>query len=780
MKTAVFVLGTPEYQAVKKGEALTNATLKMLDDITNDVGIDAELVFVSLEGNHAGKAKSKLGMKYIREQRGRVLDEIGAAKPDLVVCFGPVATACVFGKGNLPEAELLRKAHYPLGEDQPPVHVTFSIEAVGWKAGLARWLHMDVHAAVHGMVETEWGHYTVTDPHISADWDTAPEWVASAHVVGFDLETYPGLDPWHPDARIRMCVISDQEGRAHVVQATQDSKFPEWLVELAANPLVVKVGSNIKFDYRWMRRFGYALNNMDCTSMREHIIDESNPKKDLKSLTFKYCPKLGDYSRGHRDLVRERGGWEFIDDDEMYEYCGGDGEASIASWRGQEERIANDFERPHRLFKRLYSVLGEIEHRGWCVDMAANARLDDLYQSKLSGLRAEITVTLGPINLNSPTQLAKALKEAVPDIKLSLYQWKKALSDDEDESAVTKREVLEREAHKHPVIPLVLEFRKYRTRHSTFIKGIKEKYAVEHSGGTYIHPTYRVDVVETYRLSSQQPNGQNYPRKDNDDPDLTVKQQFISRFKGGKILEGDQSQVEIRVAAWLSQDKNMLAAIESGEDIHTSMASIMLDKPIGEITEQEREECKHRTFLILYGGGAQKLATDLQISRRKAQRMIDEYFETFNGLHRYIQKVKSQVRRDLYVETPFGFRRTFVEPERWESREGYRIERQAFNTIVQNTAACLTYLAMCQIEEQMRHMKLISIMTGQVHDSSIQDCHPTEVDIVAYLVKSGMESAGYLAQEFGVKFDVPLKCDIEVGESWGTVKPYAVTKKLGV
>jgi len=768
-KSAVFVLGTPEPGSAKFGDALTDSTLKLLDKITEQNNIDADLVFVSMDSMDAGKSKQKLGMKRIKEERGRVLDEIDQARPDFIVCLGPVATACVFGKGNLAEGNLLRQAHRPLGDDRPPVYVTFSIESMAWKAGIAKWLALDIQAAAHGMAETEWGDYDILLPG-TPEWDEAPEYLAGADVLGFDLETYPGLDPFADDARVRMAVVSRGVGRATVVQATPDSTLPEWLDVICRDERVVKCGSNIAFDYMWMKRFGYDIRNMADTSTREHIIDAENPKKDLKSLTFKYVPKLGDYSKAQRDLVRERGGWEHVQDDEQYDYCGADREASIGCYLEQEKKI-HEFRRPWLLFRDLYYVLAKIQWRGMCVDMDTNTVLDSEYRRKLASLRKQITVHLGPINLNSPTQLAKALKEAVPDINLSVRDWVRAVGDEEDDEAATKREVLEREAHKHSVIPLVLEYRKYRTRHSTFIHGVAEKHARKHRGQWFIHPRYRTDVVETYRLSSQAPNGQNIPRKDKDDPELSVKKQFKSRFSGGSILEADQSQIEIRAAAWLSQDKKMLAAIESGEDIHTAMAAIMLNKSAEDVTEDERQSCKHRTFLILYGGGANKLARDLKISQRQAQRLIDDYYSTFTGLRDYVAAVKAQVKKDLYVETPFGFRRYFNEPEHWNSVEGYRIERQAFNTIVQSTAACITYISMLHVEDQLDMAGMQSLMVGQVHDSVLIDVAPGEEVRVANMIRTTMEMSGKLAEEFGVSFDVPLKCDVEIGETWGAVAP---------
>ena len=173
MKTAVFVLGTFDYKAIRKGDSYLDSTLDLLDQVAQRADVDAKLVTVMQDPLAAGKPRNKIKQKDIMEEQGRVLNEIGYAKPDFVVCFGPVATACVFGKGNLAEGELLRRAHYPLGQDQPPVYVTFGIDNVRYKAGLAKWLALDVQAAAHGYSEPEFGEYTVLLPG-EEGWEQCP------------------------------------------------------------------------------------------------------------------------------------------------------------------------------------------------------------------------------------------------------------------------------------------------------------------------------------------------------------------------------------------------------------------------------------------------------------------------------------------------------------------------------------------------------------------------------------------------------------------------------
>lgn len=798
MKSAIFVLGTYERDAIHGSggrTVLCTDTAAFLSGAADAANLDAEIIFAVTDPWLAGSSKTKISMRVIREERERVVSEISMAKPDLVVAFGPVAAASVLDKGNMTENELLRAEHRPFGDDGPPVYCTFGIENIRTNPGLEEWVRLDLMAAASGRTGTEWGDYTILRPG-TPEWsnvpqglidlplflDYFPEWKTITQsrtgevAIGFDLETAPGLDPWHPTSRIRMAVLSDRVGRAWVVLADPASNLPDWVRDIAQDKTIVKCGSNIKYDSRWLRRFGTRMVNMRDTSTIEHVLCNTNPHTNLKFLSLRYVPKLGDYSRGQRILVKERGGWEYVTDQEMIQYAGGDGEASIGSYRGQVERVKQDgLQRPVKLLNELYPVLCDMEHSGACIDLEENARLRGLYEEKLVALRNQITQALGPINPNSTQQLADALYRAVPGINLSPRKMKRALADDESEEASTARFILERESHRHPVLASILEFRRYRVRHSTFIVKLREKYATQHPDGKwYVHPSFNTAVTDTYRLSSSQPNGQNIPRKDNDDPELSVKRQFVSRFAGGRILEADQSQLELRFAAWLSGDEAMLRALASGEDIHRAMAAIMLSKAPGNVSNQERQECKTRTFLILYGGGAFKLAQDLKIPVKRAKDMVSEYYRTFYGLGAYIKRVQEQVKRDLQVTTSFGFVRRFQAPRNWESSEGWMIQRQAFNTMTQSGAASLEYCSAIALSRDPVWQSAQSVPILLVHDSTVIDVHPDDdmAAIITAVRRSKEVGCREVAKEIaGVDFGMPLACDISIGRSWGETQP---------
>lgn len=411
--------------------------------------------------------------------------------------------------------------------------------------------------------------------------------------------------------------------------------------------------------------------------------------------------------------------------------------------------------------------------------MPALEAMDKEYDIHLQDLAVKIQATLGAINPASPTQLIKAIKETLPSVDLVKEDFNRVMNNvlDEDEDYVelsTSRAILEREAHKHPVIADILEYRKWHKLHGTYIRAVLDKHATAHGGSVFVHPSFNQNRVETNRLSCSNPNLHQIPRKpkEEDPQSLNVKKQFISRFGGGSILEADFSQAELRVAAMLSGDTRMIAALTSGRDVHTETASMLLGKPYRLITDSERQRCKTLNFLILYGGGANTLAKQLGIYKDEAKDLINQYFMTFPELKGYISRVHRLVKRDLVVESPFGFRRHFQPPPNgnWNQWQGWAVQRMAFNHIIQNTAACITYVALIELDKRIKRAGLKSVMFGTVHDSVLFDVAPGEEKIVAVLAREVMEDPP--TKDWGVELTVPMVCDVEIGPNWGEKKEF--------
>lgn len=776
----VFLIGNLDSTA-RDGQALTRENMRLLQRLTKEHNLNTTVVVAVQEMKFAGREKN-IKLEHVRAERDRVVAEIKAANPELVICFGRTAASAAFNRGSVVLAETARQKMTAPDFDAPVV-VIDSLSRLAAQPGIEEWIEMDVHAAINGWTETQWGKYHIINEG-DEWWDTIPPALANQPMVGFDLETYPGTDPWHPNARIRMAVLSVAPHEAYLVQCpAPDVRFPKWMIEMAADPDIMKGGSFIAFDVRWMDRYGYVVRNVWDTSVAEHLINETNPKKDLKNLTFKYAPWLGDYSKGHRDLVAKRGGkkdgWANVEDHEMYNYTGGDGEASFMAM--YEQRPVLDGAHSTRLAMTLYPILTQMFIDGAAIDEQRNAQLDQIFSDHLMELREEIQSYLGPINPASPKALINALKDNIKGIDLSPAKLSRALSDEEDDDIEselsTNRKILEREAHKSPVIALLLEHRKWHKLYGTYVKGMREKHMVKHGGNWFVHSTFNQNRVETNRLSSSSPNVQNIPRKpkEGDPPELNVKTQFISRFKGGHIIEADYSQAELRVAANESGDPGLIAAFNSGRDVHKETAALLLRKDYDDITDDERQRVKTLNFLIVYGGGANTLAAELGISKEEAKALMDQYFRAFPRLKRYIALVHARVQRDLRVVSGFGFTRRFSPPPTWNEPKGWAIKRKAFNHIIQNTAAAMTYISIIEISKAMKEQGFKTVLFSTVHDSLLFDVYPGEEDRLVELVKRTMENID--TEAYGYTMNVPLVADIEIGVNWGEKKEWAEWKK---
>ena len=824
-KKVVFLIGTAHEDVAKTKKPVTDQEWQMFVNVAEKLDVDFHVILAMPDLSLAGVKTIKMGRHYkaatkrtperkpepgtLRYHRPDVLEDIKACKPDVLMVCGPVAMKLVSDRGNFSVRDHLReRLEFP---DFPELTcvATHSLTQIAAKPGVEKWLWLDTMAAVNGMVDTDWGEYFLVLPDVpspelkhllktkyktmtyTTKWNAMPKELVGCKQAGFDLETFPGLDPWHPEARIRMAVVSDKLGRAWIIQAKPDSTFPAWVTGIAKHKKTQCGGSNIKFDYKWMDRFGYTITNMWDTSTAQHVLDPTDPFTDLKSLTFLHAPQLGDYSKGHRQMVAERGGWEFVEDYEQYDYCGADGEASVAAMLAQQQQLeAAGLSRPASLSMALYDVLAKMETAGAKVSKRINTRLDNEFGVAITQIRDEILQHLGPINPNSTTQLVEALQKAVPGIKLAKPKiarqlsdkWYKLPSDEKEPDAYsTEKSILEREAHKHPVVAKILLYRRLDKLYSTYVTSLQEKFMVSHGGREdyYVHTSYRPDVAETYRLSSQAPNMQNIPRKpEPDDPypiptNLNIKLQYTSRFGArGRILEADLSQAEIRIAAHLCQDANLLEAVHSQDDLHTRMAGNVHSIDMEDVTKLQRTHIKKTTFGIIYLMTSTGLSKQLGITKGAAKILQDTYFNTYPGLYDHIEQVKDQVKRDLFSESIFGYRRLFREPLKWNAYPGWRIERQAWNHKVQNPAACCVFAAMIDIQKEFELRKMKSVLFGQVHDSVLVDVYPRELPDVAEITKNCMENPDL--ERWGVKLTVPLTADIEVGKSWGTKKPYII------
>ncbi|CCO07281.1 DNA polymerase I [Desulforamulus hydrothermalis] len=397
----------------------------------------------------------------------------------------------------------------------------------------------------------------------------------------------------------------------------------------------------------------------------------------------------------------------------------------------------------------LVSILAEMEIAGVAVDKQGLKELSDELHHNIENLAAKIYELAGEhFNINSPKQLGHILFE-----KLKLPVYKKTRT-----GYSTDAEVLEKLAAEHEMVDLLLQYRQLAKLKSTYADGLA---ALVNRQTGCLHSTFHQTVTATGRLSSAEPNLQNIPIRLASG--RRIRKVFIPRQQGNLILTADYSQIELRILAHMSQDKNFLEAFQQGQDIHTRTAAEVFGVSLDQVTPDMRSRAKAVNFGIVYGISDFGLARDLKVSRQEAKQYIESYFARCPGVRRYIDRVIKEARERGYVTTLLNRRRYL--PELFSKNFNIRNfgERAAVNTPIQGSAADIIKLAMVKINQALKKGNFTAQMVLQVHDELIFDAPAAEIEPLIVLVRDCMENA--------LPLDVPLMVDIKLGTNWYDTKP---------
>jgi DNA polymerase-1 len=347
-------------------------------------------------------------------------------------------------------------------------------------------------------------------------------------------------------------------------------------------------------------------------------------------------------------------------------------------------------------------------------------------------------------NISSPKQLGDILF-----IRLKL----------DDKARVTKtkqfntgEEILQRLTGKHPIVNKVLEYRGLKKLLSTYVETLPE-LADKKTGR--IHTSFNQAIASTGRLSSNNPNLQNIPVRD--ERGREIRKAFVPE-EGSLFLSADYSQIELRIMAHLSRDDGMIGDFLSGNDIHAATASKIFGVDIKDVTREMRSRAKTANFGIIYGISSYGLSERLTIGRKEAKELIDGYFNSYPGVKKYMDESIRKARELGYVTTMFGRRRYLRDIISRNQVVRGNAERNAINAPIQGTAADIIKVAMVRIHEIMKEEKYISKMILQVHDELIFEVVPGELEKLKEMVVHEMTNA--------VKLDVPLKVDCGTGKNW--------------
>jgi DNA polymerase-1 len=395
----------------------------------------------------------------------------------------------------------------------------------------------------------------------------------------------------------------------------------------------------------------------------------------------------------------------------------------------------------------LASVLFEMEREGFRVDRDILKQLQAQFNAQSETLAKEIYETTGEtFNILSPKQLGEVLFE-----KLGLPTGRKNKS-----GFSTDAETLEALADKHPAVSKVLEYRFITKLKSTFVDGLLNVVSNENDR---VRTQFNQCITATGRISSTEPNMQNIPVRTQQGRE--IRKAFIAS-NGNVLVDADYSQIELRLLAHISGDEGMIAAFNSGKDIHRTTASEVFRVPFAEVTNEQRSAAKAVNFGIVYGISDFGLARNLDIPVKRAGEYIKLYFDRYPGVKSYLERSVEDAKRLGYAITMFERRRALTELKSSNYNTRSFGERVAMNMPIQGTAADIIKLAMVKVSEVLHTRGLKAKLILQVHDELIFDTPKEEADEVVRLVHESMEQVA--------KLSVPLDADVKVGHSWYETK----------
>ena len=394
----------------------------------------------------------------------------------------------------------------------------------------------------------------------------------------------------------------------------------------------------------------------------------------------------------------------------------------------------------------LSKVLAQMETDGFSVDKKGISDFGDMLSEKIADLEKNVFEMAGhEFNLNSPKQLAVVLFE-----ELGIKGSKKTKT-----GYSTAAEVLEKLKFNYPIVEDILKYRTYTKLKSTYCDGLL-KVVDEDSK---IHSTLNQTETRTGRISSKDPNLQNIPVREELGREM---RKFFVAPKDCVLIDADYSQIELRVLAHISDDKNMIDAFKENKDIHTITASQVFKVPFESVNSVLRSRAKAVNFGIIYGIGAYSLSQDIGVPIYEAEEYINSYLNHYKDIDKYMNNTIKKAKKDGYVETIFNRRRYLPELKQRNKMVVAAGERIARNMPIQGTAADIIKIAMIKVYDEFKANNMKSKIIMQVHDELIVQAPNDEAKKAEEILKTQMENA--------VKLSVPLVVSTGVGKTWFEAK----------
>ncbi len=565
----------------------------------------------------------------------------------------------------------------------------------------------------------------------------------------FDTET-DNINPI--DAHLVGISISTKPKEAYFISFKKHSDFGSTFHELFKlknvfnDKDILKIGQNLKYDMIVLRNYGIEVRGPIFDTMVASYIINSDAPNNLDALAERYL----NYSNIKiEDLIGSKKNAELMWDvpvEKLVEYSCEDADITYQLYEKLSHELKSKelYELCEDIEFPLIKTLVNMEITGVHVDPSElevqSKELDHLiekYETEIYRSARE------KFNINSPKQLQEIL---FTKLKLSAVRKTKT-------GFSTDIQSLEQLRYSHPIIESLIGYRQLSKLKSTYVDALPKMI---NSRTNKIHTSYNQTVTSTGRLSSADPNLQNIPIRT--ELGREIRKAFTAPVKNKLILSADYSQIELRIMAHISEDKNLIKAFVDDKDIHANTASLIYGCSIKNVTPEMRRKAKEVNFGILYGLGPFGLKTRLGISQSEAKEIIDMYFRNYPNVQNYLDSTLEFAREKGYVETLKKRRRYLpnINSKNYAVRSFE--ERAAINMPIQGTAADMIKIAMNNVHEHFEKHKFKSQMIMQVHDELVFEVEKEELTDVKKVIETKMSKA--------IELNVPVKVDIGVGDNW--------------
>ena len=571
----------------------------------------------------------------------------------------------------------------------------------------------------------------------------------TSKILSLDTET-TGTEPM--DAELVGISFSIEENQAFYVPVPSERdealKIVNEFRPVYENEDSLKIGQNIKYDMIVLQNYGVEVKGPLFDTMIAHYVLQPELRHGMDYLAEIYLH----YQTIHIDeLIGPRGknqkNMRDLSPKDVYRYACEDADVTLKLKNVLEKELkANDAERLfYDIEMPLVPVLVNIERNGVLLDTEALKQSSAHFTAQMQNIEQEIyQLAKESFNIASPKQVGEILFD-----KLKIVEKAKKTKTGQ---YITSEEVLESLRHKHPIVEKILEHRGLKKLLGTYIDALPQ--LINPRTGR-VHTSFNQTVTSTGRLSSSNPNLQNIPIRDENGKE--IRKAFIPD-EGCLFFSADYSQIELRIMAHLSEDKNMIDAFLSNYDIHAATAAKIYNIDLKEVGSDMRRKAKTANFGIIYGISVFGLAERMNVDRKEAKELIDGYFETYPGVKAYMDKSIQIAREKGYVETIFHRKRFLPDiNSRNAVVRGYA-ERNAINAPIQGSAADIIKVAMARIYKRFRTEGIQAKMILQVHDELNFSVPINEKERVEEIVIEEMENA--------YRMHVPLKADCGWGKNW--------------